>query len=190
MGLKPMNCPGHCLIFSHMAPSYRDLPIKLADFSPLHRNEASGALKGLTRLRRFCQDDAHIFTSTEHIQTVIAECLEFIKDVYTTLKFNYRFVFCRSTSRFDALNSVVLSTRPKSFLGSIEVWDLAEKALKDTLTNLSMPFTINEGDGAFYGPKIDVLVKDALQREHQCGTIQLDFQVIFRRLSQPPNFPL
>eukprot|EP01127_Copromyxa_protea_P021808 TRINITY_DN7602_c0_g1_i2.p1 TRINITY_DN7602_c0_g1~~TRINITY_DN7602_c0_g1_i2.p1 ORF type:complete len:409 (-),score=93.18 TRINITY_DN7602_c0_g1_i2:133-1359(-) len=162
MGLKPMNCPAHCLIFASGKHSFRDLPLRYADFSALHRNEASGALRGLTRLRRFCQDDAHIFCTKEQIPTEIANCIEFLRTVYSALKFEYR---------------VVISTRPANFIGEISLWDEAEKSLESCLVSSGIPFTLNPGDGAFYGPKIDVMVRDALSREHQCGTIQLDFQL-------------
>jgi len=185
MSLKPMNCPGHCLVFASMNPSYRDLPVRLADFSPLHRNEATGALRGLTRVRRFSQDDAHIFCRPDQIHDVVGQCLSFLKDVYGTLKFDYRYVvfvffldLVLSPSLTLLLISVVLSTRPASFMGNIDTWNAAETSLESTLKALSMPYSINAGDGAFYGPKIDVLLKDAINREHQCGTIQLDFQVL------------
>eukprot|EP01126_Amoeba_proteus_P049082 TRINITY_DN5717_c0_g1_i6.p1 TRINITY_DN5717_c0_g1~~TRINITY_DN5717_c0_g1_i6.p1 ORF type:complete len:701 (-),score=122.00 TRINITY_DN5717_c0_g1_i6:51-2153(-) len=162
LGLKPMNCPGHCLIFQSSPTSWRDLPIRLADFSALHRNEASGALKGLTRLRRFCQDDAHIFCRVDQISLEISNSIQFLKFVYDTLGFDYR---------------VVISTRPQSFLGEISQWECAEKSLETCLQENNIQFSVNPGDGAFYGPKIDVMVRDALMREHQCGTIQLDFQL-------------
>jgi len=165
MALKPMNCPGHCLIFENMSPSYKDLPIRLADFSSLHRNEASGALTGLTRVRRFVQDDAHIFCTHQQVQTEVASCLRILKEVYTVLGFSY---------------SVVLSTRPDSYMGSLDVWKEAEDSLAIALKQQDLSYTIKPGDGAFYGPKIDILLKDALNRQHQCGTIQLDFQLPIR----------
>jgi threonyl-tRNA synthetase len=165
LGLKPMNCPAHCLIFSSSSRSWRDLPVKFADFSPLHRHESSGSLKGLTRLRRFVQDDAHIFCRSDQIKLVITECLEFLNEVYLALNFKYR---------------VVLSTRPEVFMGKIEKWNEAEEVLSSCLQELKIPYEINSKDGAFYGPKIDIMIKDALEREHQCGTIQLDFQLPLR----------
>lgn len=165
MALKPMNCPGHCLMFEHMACSYRDLPLRLADFGVLHRNEVSGALTGLTRVRRFQQDDAHIFVSGDGVLGEIGQCLDFLKDIYGLLGFEY---------------SVSLSTRPDKYIGEIDVWDSAEEQLKGALEQSRIDWRINEGDGAFYGPKIDISVNDALGRQHQCGTIQLDFQLPMR----------
>ncbi|KAI8332103.1 threonyl-tRNA synthetase [Chlamydoabsidia padenii] len=163
-GLKPMNCPGHCLIFDSTQRSYRDLPIRLADFSPLHRNEASGALSGLTRVRRFHQDDAHIFCTREQIVTEISSCLSFVDRVYQAFDFPH----------FD----FTLSTRPDTnYIGSKTEWDDAEDALKQALDRTGRPWTVKEGDGAFYGPKIDIMVKDSLGKSHQTATIQLDFQL-------------
>lgn len=159
--LKPMNCPGHCMIFKHMLPSYKELPIRLADFGALHRNELSGALTGLTRVRRFQQDDGHIFCMLNQVGKEIEDFLDLLNDIY--LKFNFSF-------------EVELSTRPEKFIGSIENWDKAETILEDKIKKFSK-WNINKGDGAFYGPKIDVKVKDSLNREHQCGTIQLDFNL-------------
>jgi len=161
-GLKPMNCPGHCLIFKSQTRSYRDLPIRYADFSSLHRNESSGSLSGLTRVRRFNQDDAHIFCAQSQLKSEISQCLEFINDVYGVLGFE---------------SKLKLSTRPEKFIGEEETWDHAEAVLRECLSETGRPFELNEGDGAFYGPKIDVVLTDALKREHQCGTIQLDFQL-------------
>ncbi|KAL7318749.1 threonyl-tRNA synthetase [Mucor circinelloides] len=163
-GLKPMNCPGHCLIFDSTPKSYRDLPIRLADFSPLHRNEASGALSGLTRVRRFHQDDAHIFCAEKHIEQEITSCLSFVDRVYKAFKFPH----------YD----LTLSTRPESqYIGSIEEWDHAEASLTQALNGTGRPWSIKEGDGAFYGPKIDIMVKDSSGKSHQTATIQLDFQL-------------
>ncbi|KAG0167848.1 54S ribosomal protein L39, mitochondrial [Apophysomyces sp. BC1034] len=163
-GLKPMNCPGHCLIFDSTQKSYRDLPIRLADFSPLHRNEASGALTGLTRVRRFHQDDAHIFCTEGQITSEISSCLNFVDRVYNAFRFPH----------YD----LTLSTRPESnYIGSINEWDNAENALKQALDSTQRPWSIKEGDGAFYGPKIDIMVKDSSGRSHQTATIQLDFQL-------------
>lgn len=160
--LKPMNCPGHCLLFDHGVRSHKELPLRYADFGVLHRNELSGALTGLTRVRRFQQDDAHIFCTTEQIEDEIKGCLDFLFFVYE--KFGY-----------DV--KLKLSTRPEKYLGNLEVWNNAEKALTDALNAFGKDWTLNPGDGAFYGPKIDITVTDALRREHQCGTIQLDFQL-------------
>ncbi|KAI7870129.1 threonyl-tRNA synthetase [Spinellus fusiger] len=163
-GLKPMNCPGHCLVFDSTPKSYRDLPIRLADFSPLHRNEASGALSGLTRVRRFHQDDAHIFCTEQQIGSEITSCLSFVDRVYNAFKFPH----------YD----LTLSTRPDSnFIGSIAEWDNAENALKQALEATQRPWSIKPGDGAFYGPKIDIMVKDSSGKSHQTATIQLDFQL-------------
>ncbi|XP_008051014.1 probable threonine--tRNA ligase 2, cytoplasmic [Carlito syrichta] len=163
--LKPMNCPGHCLMFAHRPRSWREMPIRFADFGVLHRNELSGTLSGLTRVRRFQQDDAHIFCTVEQIEDEIKGCLQFLKSVYSTFGFSFQ------------LN---LSTRPKNFLGEIEIWNEAEKQLQNSLMDFGEPWKMNPGDGAFYGPKIDVKIKDAIGRYHQCATIQLDFQLPIR----------
>lgn len=164
-GLKPMNCPGHCLIFASKRHSYRDLPVRYADFSPLHRDEISGALSGLTRVRRFHQDDGHIFCRPVQVEEEIKKTLDFVKVVYTVLRFgaNYR---------------LALSTRPKDhYIGTEEEWDQAENALKRALDASGMEWGVNEGDGAFYGPKIDIVLTDSDGKEHQTATIQLDFQL-------------
>ncbi|XP_071845977.1 threonine--tRNA ligase 1, cytoplasmic-like isoform X1 [Apostichopus japonicus] len=163
--LKPMNCPGHCLIFDHRPRSWRELPFRMADFGVLHRNELSGALTGLTRVRRFQQDDAHIFCPPELIQQEIKGCLDFLEAVYTIFGFTYK---------------LELSTRPKKYLGEVEVWDNAEKQLAASLDAFGHPWKLNPEDGAFYGPKIDITIQDALRRSHQCATIQLDFQLPIR----------
>ncbi|XP_030378017.1 threonine--tRNA ligase, cytoplasmic-like [Scaptodrosophila lebanonensis] len=163
--LKPMNCPGHCLIFDNRNRSWRELPLRLADFGVLHRNELSGALTGLTRVRRFQQDDAHIFCAAEQIQEEIYSCLHFLNHVYTIFGFTFQ---------------LVLSTRPEKYLGELEQWNAAEKALAESLNEFGMPWKENPGDGAFYGPKIDITIMDALKRAHQCATIQLDFQLPIR----------
>lgn len=160
--LKPMNCPGHCLIFKDRKRSYRDLPIRMAEFGQVHRHEFSGALNGLLRVRTFCQDDAHIFVRRDQIEQEIALALKIIDEVYKIFGFEY---------------SVELSTRPDDFMGEIELWDEAEASLGKVLTDLGYKYNINEGDGAFYGPKIDIHIKDALNRSHQCATVQLDFQM-------------
>lgn len=160
--LKPMNCPGHMLIFKNNLHSYRDLPIRMAEFGQVHRHEFSGALNGLLRVRSFCQDDAHIFATPQQIEDEIALALKIIDEVYNVFGFQY---------------SVELSTRPDDYMGELSLWDQAEEALKNVLKNLGIYYTINEGDGAFYGPKIDIHIKDAIQRSHQCATVQLDFQL-------------
>ncbi|KAJ9709027.1 hypothetical protein PVL29_000827 [Vitis rotundifolia] len=161
-GLKPMNCPGHCLMFEHRVRSYRELPLRLADFGVLHRNEASGALTGLTRVRRFQQDDAHIFCRESQIKDEVMGVLEFINYAYNIFGFTYE---------------LKLSTRPEKYLGDLETWEKAEAALTEALNQSGKPWEINEGDGAFYGPKIDISVSDALSRKFQCATLQLDFQL-------------
>ncbi|XP_017267712.1 threonine--tRNA ligase 1, cytoplasmic [Kryptolebias marmoratus] len=163
--LKPMNCPGHCLMFDHRPRSWRELPLRMADFGVLHRNELSGALTGLTRVRRFQQDDAHIFCSMEQIEEEIKGCLDFLRTVYEVFGFTFK------------LN---LSTRPEKFLGDPEMWVQAEKQLENSLNEFGEKWVLNPGDGAFYGPKIDIQIKDAIGRYHQCATIQLDFQLPIR----------
>ncbi|PKI85225.1 threonine--tRNA ligase [Malassezia vespertilionis] len=161
--LKPMNCPGHCLMFANRDRSYKELPLRFADFGVIHRNEASGALSGLTRVRRFCQDDAHIFCRTGQIEDEMINCFNFLKAVYGLFGFTFK---------------MELSTRPEKYLGDIETWDEAEKRLGAALERF-MPgkWELNPGDGAFYGPKIDITISDAMRRLHQCATIQLDFQL-------------
>merc|ERR1711971_477127 len=161
-GLKPMNCPGHCVMFDQTTRSYKDLPLRMADFGVLHRNELSGALTGLTRVRRFQQDDAHIFCMPDQIRSEMQGCLDFLKHVYSVFGFTYQ---------------LRLSTRPEKFLGDIEVWDKAEADLSASLDGAGLPWKLNPGDGAFYGPKIDITLQDALKRQHQCATIQLDFNL-------------
>ncbi|CAN8029032.1 unnamed protein product [Ixodes persulcatus] len=163
--LKPMNCPGHCLMFDVRPRSWRELPLRMADFGVLHRNELSGALTGLTRVRRFQQDDAHIFCASEQIASEMKGALEFLKHIYSIFGFTFK---------------LKLSTRPEGFLGDIEVWNDAEKQLEQSLNDFGYPWTLNPGDGAFYGPKIDITIMDALRRQHQCATIQLDFQLPIR----------
>ncbi|RJS58935.1 threonine--tRNA ligase [Bacillus sp. PK3_68] len=160
--LKPMNCPGHMLIFKNNLYSYRDLPIRFAEFGQVHRHEYSGALNGMFRVRTFCQDDAHIFVREDQIESEIKQVFSLINKVYRTFGFEY---------------SVELSTRPKNSLGTDDLWEMSEGALKNVLESLEIHYEINEGDGAFYGPKIDFHIKDALKRSHQCATIQLDFQM-------------
>lgn len=164
-GLKPMNCPGHCLMFANRVRSYRELPLRMADFGVLHRNELSGALTGLTRVRRFQQDDAHIFCREDQIKDEVKAVLEFINYVYEIFGFKYE---------------LELSTRPEKYLGEVETWNKAEQQLTEALNEFGKPWKINEGDGAFYGPKIDIGVFDALKRKFQCATLQLDFQLPIR----------
>lgn len=164
-GLKPMNCPGHCLIFASKLHSYRDLPVRYADFSPLHRNEISGALSGLTRVRRFHQDDGHIFCRPMQVEEEIKKTLDFVKVVYNTLRLGVSY-------------RLALSTRPADhFIGTSEEWERAENRLRRALDASGMPWSVNEGDGAFYGPKIDIILKDSDGKEHQTATVQLDFQL-------------
>jgi threonyl-tRNA synthetase len=161
--LKPMNCPSHVLMFKHRRRSYRELPMRIADFCPLHRNEVKGVLSGMTRVRKFEQDDAHIFCTEEQIGTEMAGQIDFVKHVYTNT-FKMPFV-------------AKLSTRPEKFLGKIETWNAAEAALEKALKDNGVEYRINAGDGAFYGPKIDFDIKDAIGRNWQLATIQLDFQL-------------
>ncbi|XP_024863592.1 threonine--tRNA ligase 2, cytoplasmic isoform X2 [Kryptolebias marmoratus] len=163
--LKPMNCPAHCLMFEHRVRSWRELPLRWADFGALHRNELSGALGGLTRVRRFCQDDAHIFCTPEQLEEEIVACLDFVRSVYQVFGFSFH---------------CLLSTRPTPCLGEPELWDNAEQQLRKSLQQFGERWELNPGDGAFYGPKIDILIKDAIGRQHQCATIQLDFQLPIR----------
>ncbi|ODV80815.1 threonyl-tRNA synthetase [Suhomyces tanzawaensis NRRL Y-17324] len=166
-GLKPMNCPGHCLIYAKFDRSYNELPIRYSDFSSLHRNEASGALSGLTRVRRFHQDDGHIFCQLEQIEQEISNTINLIKNTYG--------VFGIETKEIE----FHLSTRPEKYIGDAKTWDNAEEQLTQVLnkTTGENSWKIREGDGAFYGPKIDVLLTDAFEKKHQVGTIQLDFQL-------------
>ncbi|MBZ6484829.1 threonine--tRNA ligase [Priestia aryabhattai] len=160
--LKPMNCPGHMLIFKNKLHSYRDLPIRMGEFGQVHRHEFSGALNGLLRVRTFCQDDAHIFVTPEQIESEIKSVIELVDYIYKTFGFEY---------------SIELSTRPEDSMGEDSLWELAESSLENVLKSLNFNYKVNEGDGAFYGPKIDFHIKDALKRSHQCATIQLDFQL-------------
>uniref|UniRef100_A0A8C3LIB4 threonine--tRNA ligase n=1 Tax=Chrysolophus pictus TaxID=9089 RepID=A0A8C3LIB4_CHRPC len=157
--LKPMNCPGHCLMFAHRPRSWREMPLRLADFGVLHRNELSGTLSGLTRVRRFQQDDAHIFCTIEQIEEEIKGCLDFLKSVYSIFGFTFQ---------------LHLSTRPENYLGELEIWNHAEKGLE--LGDPCGPFQPRP----FYDSQIDIKIKDALGRYHQCATIQLDFQLPIR----------
>jgi threonyl-tRNA synthetase len=161
--LKPMNCPCHMLMFKHYKYSYRDLPMRYADFGRLHRYESAGAVAGLTRVRSFCQDDAHIFIQMENIENEILKLMEM-------------FFICYDHFGFKQVK-VGLSTRPESKAGDDATWDTAEHALKSALDKTGHDYHINAGDGAFYGPKIDIQISDAIGRWHQLGTIQLDFQM-------------
>lgn len=173
IGLKPMNCPGHALMFRERERSYRELPLRYAEFGVLHRDEPSGGLSGLTRVRRFEQDDGHIFCREDQIKTEMDDLFDFLQQFYGVLGLTFK---------------LRLSTRnPEKFMGKIETWDRAEAMLKESLIAFSkssnVEWELNEGDGAFYGPKIDIAVLDCLKRSWQCATIQLDFL-------QPENFGL
>jgi threonyl-tRNA synthetase len=168
MSLKPMNCPGHFLLYASEMRSYRDLPVRFHEQTPLHRNESSGVLSGLTRVRQFSQDDAHCFVTPEQIGEEIERLLRLVQRVYRDFGLTY---------------TAKLSTRPPEFLGTIETWDHAEAQLKQALERAGQAYTLNEGDGAFYGPKIDFDITDAIGRKWQCATIQLDYE-------QPQNFDL
>jgi threonyl-tRNA synthetase len=162
MAMKAMNCPGHMLVFGSEKRSYRDLPLRFHEQTPLHRNEASGVLSGLTRVRQFSQDDAHCFVSEEQIQSEVEALLRLVQRVYTDFGLEY---------------SAKLSTRPDEYLGEIATWDHAEASLKRALDAAGQAYTVNEKDGAFYGPKIDFDITDAIGRKWQCATIQLDYQM-------------
>ncbi|MEZ5101499.1 MAG: threonine--tRNA ligase [Thermoleophilia bacterium] len=161
-GLKPMNCPGHCLLYRQLPRSYRELPFRVAEAGNLHRNELSGVLHGLLRVRHFVQDDAHIFCTRAQIEDEVLGCLDYAFYLY---------------GLFDLDIHVELSTRPANKLGTDEEWDQAETALARALERQGLSFQVNEGDGAFYGPKIDLHMRDALGRSWQLGTVQLDFQL-------------
>jgi threonyl-tRNA synthetase len=163
MGLKPMNCPGHMLIYASELRSYRDLPMRIHDQSVLHRNEPSGVLSGLTRVRQFCQDDAHLFVRPDQIESEVATLLELVAGVYRLFGLEYDFE---------------LATRnPDKFLGEIEIWEIAESNLRAALESNGIPYQLRPGEAAFYGPKIDIHVTDAIGRRWQCATIQLDYQL-------------
>lgn len=163
MAIKPMNCPAHMLVFKRDIKSYRDLPLRIAETTTLHRNERSGTLHGLTRVRSLSQDDTHIFLREDQILGEIKTLLEKVKNIYKIFGLQ--------------IDEIHLSTRPDSFLGLKETWDMAENSLKQALDESKLEYQINEGDGAFYGPKIDVKIKDAIGRQWQLATIQLDFQL-------------
>ncbi|MFC1705374.1 threonine--tRNA ligase [Planctomycetota bacterium] len=161
--IKPMNCPGHCLIYAQGLRSYRDLPLRFAEAGQVHRNEKSGTLHGLFRVRTFTQDDAHIYCTPDQIEDEIVEVLSFMKDMYAALGFDeYR---------------VELSTRPENSIGSDEIWRTAERALEVAIARDGSEFQLNPGDGAFYGPKLDFHITDCVGRSWQCGTVQLDFSM-------------
>ncbi len=161
--IKPMNCPGHVQIFNQGLKSYRDLPLKMAEFGCCHRNEPSGALHGLMRVRGFTQDDAHVFCTEEQMLDEVSDCIKMVYDTYATFG-------------FDKI-AVKLSTRPEKRVGSDEIWDKSEKALADALKAADIDFTYLPGEGAFYGPKIEFTLHDCLDRAWQCGTVQLDFSM-------------
>src|SRR5436309_6579148 len=168
MSMKPMNCPGHFLLYASDVRSYRDLRLRFHEQTPLHRNEASGVLSGLTRVRQFSQDDAHCFVTEEQIGAEVERLIRLVRRVY---------------GDFGLPFTAKLSTRPPEFLGEIATWDHAEAQLKAALDRAQMAYALNEGDGAFYGPKIDFDITDAIGRKWQCATIQLDYM-------QPENFDL
>ncbi len=159
--IKPMNCPGHVQIFNQGLKSYRDLPLRMAEFGSCHRNEPSGSLHGLMRVRGFTQDDAHIFCTEDQIESEVTNCIRMVYDIYKTFGFS------------DI--EVKLSTRPENRIGSDEMWDRAEEDLAKALTANGLEYEVQVGEGAFYGPKIEFALRDCLDREWQCGTIQLDF---------------
>ena len=160
--VKPMNCPFHILIYQSQRHSYRSLPLRMAELGTVYRKEKSGALSGLTRVQGFTQDDAHIFCTPEQLVDEINNIIDFVADTMEIFKMSFE---------------VELSTRPESYVGTIENWNLAEAGLKEAMDKRGMKYDINEGDGAFYGPKIDFKVKDAIGRTWQCATIQLDFNL-------------
>ena len=159
--IKPMNCPGHVQIFNQGLKSYRDLPIRMAEFGSCHRNEPSGSLHGLMRVRGFTQDDAHIFCTEDQIESEVTSCIKMVYDIYSTFGFQNI--------------QVKLSTRPEKRIGADNMWDRAEAGLAAALAHNGLEYEIQEGEGAFYGPKIEFALRDCLDREWQCGTIQLDF---------------
>ena len=161
-GIKPMNCIGHIQIFKQSGKSYRDLPLKYYEYGVVHRHEKSGVLHGLLRVREFTQDDAHIFCTPEQIASEVIDIVEFVDSVMKLFGFEY---------------TMEIATKPEKAIGEDAVWDLATQGLKTALTENNLPFTIDEGGGAFYGPKIDVKITDAIGRKWQCGTIQVDFNL-------------
>jgi len=161
-GIKPMNCVGHIKVFQHSLKSYRDLPLKFFEYGVVHRHEKSGVMHGLFRVREFTQDDAHIFCRENQIKSEVIEVLEFVDKIMKTFEFDY---------------SLEVSTRPEKAIGDEKVWDIATQSLKDALSENGIPFGVDEGGGAFYGPKIDIKIKDSIGRKWQCGTIQVDFNL-------------
>jgi len=161
-GIKPMNCLAHIAVYKSKVRSYRDLPLRYFELGTVHRHERSGVLHGLLRVRSFTQDDAHIFCRPDQVQDEIKNVIKFVDDVMAMFGFSY---------------DIELSTRPEKSIGTDEIWELATSALKNCLDELGKPYEINEGDGAFYGPKIDIKLKDALDRKWQCATIQCDFNL-------------
>jgi threonyl-tRNA synthetase len=161
-GVKPMNCVGHIKVYEHDLHSYRDLPLKYFEYGVVHRHEMTGALHGLFRVREFTQDDAHIFCTADQIEEQIIEIVDFIDKIMKTFEFDYQ---------------MMVSTRPEKAVGSEEIWDTATNALKTAMDKNNLPYGIDEGGGAFYGPKIDIKITDAIGREWQCGTVQLDFNL-------------
>ena len=161
-GIKPMNCVGHIKVFQHALKSYRDLPLKLFEYGVVHRHEKSGVMHGLFRVREFTQDDAHIFCRENQIKSEVIKVLEFVDKIMKTFDFDY---------------SLEVSTRPEKAIGDKAVWDIATTSLKEALTENGINFKVDEGGGAFYGPKIDIKIKDSIGRKWQCGTIQVDFNL-------------
>jgi threonyl-tRNA synthetase len=161
-GIKPMNCVGHIKVYEDELRSYRDLPLKFFEYGVVHRHELTGALHGLFRVREFTQDDAHIFCTMDQVESQILEVLDFVDKIMQTFGFEY---------------AMKLSTRPDKAVGASEIWDRAESALKSALEKNNLPFEVEAGDGAFYGPKIDIKITDAIGREWQCGTVQLDLNL-------------
>ena len=161
-GIKPMNCLGHIKVYEHTIRSYKELPIKFFEYGMVHRHEKSGVLHGLLRVREFTQDDAHIFCMQNQIKPIIIEVLDFVDAIMKYFKFDYQ---------------MEISTKPEKYIGDDAIWDTATNALKEALNEQNIPFDIDEGGGAFYGPKIDIKITDALKRKWQCGTVQVDFNL-------------
>ena len=161
-GIKPMNCVGHIKVYEHELHSYRDLPLKFFEYGVVHRHEMTGALHGLFRVREFTQDDAHIFCTSSQIEEQIIEVIDFVDKIMSTFGFDYK---------------MMISTKPDKAVGDDEVWEISTQALKNAMEKHNLPYEIDEGGGAFYGPKIDIKITDAIGREWQCGTVQLDFNL-------------
>jgi threonyl-tRNA synthetase len=161
-GVKPMNCVGHIKVYEHDLRSYRDLPLKYFEYGIVHRHEMTGALHGLFRVREFTQDDAHIFCTADQIEEQIIEVVDFVDKIMSTFEFNYK---------------MMISTKPEKAVGDDAVWEISTNALKNAMDKNNLAYEIDEGGGAFYGPKIDIKITDAIGREWQCGTIQLDFNL-------------